>query len=76
MTTGSGGTYQVTLAAGMYAITAHATGYADGSLSRQVTDGQTTTGSIGLTPRVEMLDVGDLPRTERKSQRVLDERPD
>ena len=33
-------------------------------------------GSIGLTPRVELLDVGDLPRTERKSQRVLDERAD
>ena len=30
--------------------------------------------SIGLTPRVELVDVGDLPRTERKSQRVLDER--
>jgi phenylacetate-CoA ligase len=32
--------------------------------------------SIGLTPRVELLDVGELPRTERKSQRVFDERED
>jgi phenylacetate-CoA ligase len=31
---------------------------------------------IGLTPRVEALDVGSLPRTDRKTRRVLDERED
>jgi len=31
---------------------------------------------IGLTPRVELLDVGGLPRTDRKTRRVLDERED
>ncbi len=31
---------------------------------------------IGLTPRVEPLEVGSLPRTDRKTLRVLDERED
>ncbi|HZU05988.1 MAG TPA: phenylacetate--CoA ligase family protein, partial [Chloroflexota bacterium] len=31
---------------------------------------------IGLTPRVELVDLGGLPRTERKTRRVLDERED
>jgi phenylacetate-CoA ligase len=31
---------------------------------------------IGLTPRVELVAVGGLPRTDRKTRRVLDERED
>jgi phenylacetate-CoA ligase len=30
-------------------------------------------GGIGLTPAVELLPVGGLPRTDRKTRRVLDE---
>ena len=37
---------------------------------------QTFRSSIGLTPRIELLDVGTLPRTDRKTRRVVDRRAD
>lgn len=49
-TTASDGSYLFDLAAGTYSITVEASGYSSQTLSRAVTAGQTTWGSVMLTP--------------------------
>src|SRR5262249_6507218 len=50
------------------------TGAASGTLVEAL--GHACGGGVGLTPRVELGAVGGLPRTDRKTRRVLDERED
>lgn len=49
-TVGTNGLYEFDLAPGTYTITASKAGYTSASVTRVVTSGQTTWGSIGLTP--------------------------